>query len=71
MVQILHVTFHMSHPCIRVEMLPTYTTTQSELLVDLQTLLGQLQANLAYWQERIYTEHARLARLLSDLSKVS
>ena len=52
-------------------MLPTYTTTQSELLVDLQNLLGQLQANLAHWQERIYTEHAKLTRLLSELSKVS
>ena len=49
-------------------MLPTYTTTQSELLVDLQNLLGTLLANLTYWEEKVITAHAQLSRVLQERS---
>ena len=49
-------------------MLPTYTAGQLELLSDLQGLLGALQSNLAYWQERVLTAHAQVSRLLQERS---
>ena len=48
-------------------MLQTYTD-QSELFTDLQALLGALQSNLAYWQERVITAHAQVSRLLQERS---
>ena len=52
-------------------MLPTYTTTQSELLVDLQNLLGTLLANLTYWEEKVIIAHAQLSRVLQERSSGS
>ena len=49
-------------------MLPTYTAGQLELFTDLQALLGALQANLAYWEERVITAHAQVSRLLQERS---
>ena len=47
-------------------MLPTYTPEQSEFLTDLLALLGALQANLAYWEERVLTTHAKVSRVLQE-----